>query len=134
MPYTPLMSAEAVSAFWDEHFPQIQAGNHYKILEIAPGEAVLRLEPATANENGESWACISVSPNAEGRVDSAERVRMVHTNHPLSDDETNGLCPVALILWRGKAIAAVHELLFFNVRYQLVKLPAGQGPARHVFF
>jgi uncharacterized protein (TIGR00369 family) len=39
------MSAEAVSAFWDEHFPQARSGRDYAIVSIAPGEAVLRLTP-----------------------------------------------------------------------------------------
>jgi uncharacterized protein (TIGR00369 family) len=45
MTFKPMMSAEAVSAFWDAHFPQIQAGGYYRIIEIGPGQAALRLEP-----------------------------------------------------------------------------------------
>ena len=41
----PVMSAAEVTAFWDEHFPQIQAGRDYSIVAIGPGEAVLRLRP-----------------------------------------------------------------------------------------
>jgi uncharacterized protein (TIGR00369 family) len=40
------MTPQEISAFWDEHFPQIQAKNCYRIVSLAPGEAVLRLEPA----------------------------------------------------------------------------------------
>ncbi len=39
------MSAAEVSAFWDRHFPQIQAGRDYRIVSVGPGEAVLRLDP-----------------------------------------------------------------------------------------
>lgn len=45
MSLQPIMTAEAVSAFWDEHFPQIQKGRDVTILSIGPGEAVLRLSP-----------------------------------------------------------------------------------------
>ena len=38
------MTAEAIAAFWDEHFPQIQKARDYH-PSIAPGEAVLRLVP-----------------------------------------------------------------------------------------
>jgi uncharacterized protein (TIGR00369 family) len=39
------MTAEAVAAFWDEHFPQIQKARDVTILSVAPGEAVMRLAP-----------------------------------------------------------------------------------------
>jgi uncharacterized protein (TIGR00369 family) len=39
------MSAAEVSAFWDEHFPQIQAGRDYSIVSVSPGAALLRLNP-----------------------------------------------------------------------------------------
>jgi uncharacterized protein (TIGR00369 family) len=41
----PVMSASQVSAFWDEHFPQVQAPRDIAILAIEPGMAVLRLSP-----------------------------------------------------------------------------------------
>lgn len=41
----PVMTAEEVSAFWDEHFPQIQKARDIVIVSISPGQAVLRLEP-----------------------------------------------------------------------------------------
>lgn len=46
MSLKPVITAEAVAAFWDEHFPQIQKGHDIAILSIAPGEAVLRLVPS----------------------------------------------------------------------------------------
>ena len=39
------MSAAEVSAFWDEHFPQIQAGRDYSIVSVSAGAALLRLNP-----------------------------------------------------------------------------------------
>jgi uncharacterized protein (TIGR00369 family) len=39
------MTAEAVAAFWDEHFPQIQKPRDVTIQSISPGEAVMRLVP-----------------------------------------------------------------------------------------
>ena len=41
----PVMSAADVTAFWDEHFPQIRSGGDYSIVAIRPGESVLRLRP-----------------------------------------------------------------------------------------
>ena len=45
MPYRPVMTAEAVTAFWDAQFPQIRAERAYDIVRIDPGEALLRLVP-----------------------------------------------------------------------------------------
>jgi len=45
MPLTPVMSSAELSAFWDEHFPQIQKARDIDIVSIAPGRAVLRLTP-----------------------------------------------------------------------------------------
>jgi uncharacterized protein (TIGR00369 family) len=46
MLFKPVMTAEAVAAFWDEHFPQIQKARDVTILSISPGEAVMRLVPS----------------------------------------------------------------------------------------
>ena len=46
MPLTPVMTVPEVSAFWDEHFPQIQKARDITILSILPGGAVLRLTPS----------------------------------------------------------------------------------------
>ncbi len=45
MSLVPVMTAEAVSAFWDEHFPQIQKARDIEIVSVSPGAAVLRLTP-----------------------------------------------------------------------------------------
>lgn len=45
MSLKPVMTTEAVTAFWDAHFPQIQKDRDVTIVSISPGEAVLRLVP-----------------------------------------------------------------------------------------
>ena len=45
MSSAPIMTAAEVSAFWDEHFPQIQQARDIAIVSITPGQAVLRLVP-----------------------------------------------------------------------------------------
>ena len=45
MPLAPKMTAAEISAFWDIHFPQVQAGRDFTIVSIGPGEAVLKLDP-----------------------------------------------------------------------------------------
>jgi uncharacterized protein (TIGR00369 family) len=46
MSFTPAMTPEAISAFWDEHFPQIQQTRDVDIVSIGENSAVLRLRPA----------------------------------------------------------------------------------------
>jgi uncharacterized protein (TIGR00369 family) len=46
MPLEPVLTAAEVSAFWDEHFPQIQKARDIDIVSIPPGGSVLRLTPA----------------------------------------------------------------------------------------
>jgi len=45
----PVMSADEVSAFWAEHFPQVAADTSYAILTVGPGEATLRLTPGDSH-------------------------------------------------------------------------------------
>jgi uncharacterized protein (TIGR00369 family) len=46
MSLKPVMTAEAIVAFWDEHFPQIQTARDLTLLSVGPAEAVLRLDPS----------------------------------------------------------------------------------------
>lgn len=41
----PVMTAAEISAFWDLHFPQVQAARDIAIVAIGPATAVLRLAP-----------------------------------------------------------------------------------------
>lgn len=45
MRFDPIMDADALWAFWDEHFPQIRAARDLAIVSVGPGEAIMRLEP-----------------------------------------------------------------------------------------
>ncbi len=45
MSFKPVMTTEAIGAFWDEHFPQIQTARDFTLLSVGPGEAVLKLVP-----------------------------------------------------------------------------------------
>jgi uncharacterized protein (TIGR00369 family) len=46
MTFQPIMTAEAIAAFWDEHFPQIQTARDLTLVSVGPGEAVLQLVPS----------------------------------------------------------------------------------------
>lgn len=46
MTLTPIMTPEELNAFLDREFPQINAGGrYYTVTAVAPGEAVIRLDP-----------------------------------------------------------------------------------------
>jgi hypothetical protein len=94
----------------------------------------LDLEPGTANADGQSWVVIEATPNEQGRLDDKSNVIIAHRNQNLSADDKLARFPVAMILRQGKQPSACVQNLFFNVQYQRVTLPTGEGPARHIFF
>jgi len=100
-------------------------------VKISEGPA-LRLDAKLANDDGESWCCIEVEPNEFGQADKNSRLEMVHTDQPVSIEAKVGRCAVAMILWREGQPIAVHEILYFNVRYKRVEQRA--GPPMHLFF
>lgn len=101
--------------------------------KISTGEP-LPIARADANKDGESWACIELTPAADGTTDAKSLPHMVHTSQPLSGDPNVARFPVALILWGNSATPlGVHEIAFFNVRYKRVTKP-GVKPAFHLFY
>lgn len=94
---------------------------------------VLKLEPGKANKRGESWACVEVHPDAEGKLPEESKIEIVHTNEPVSLEPEVGRCPIALILWRDRIPVRVVPIVHFNLRYlRVVPLP-GAGAVRHLF-
>ena len=68
-------------------------------------------------------------------MDKDSRIEIVHTAQPISNDPAVGRGrggTVCLILWRERRPFSLHEVLYFNVRYQRVTV--NQGPAEHLFF
>lgn len=48
MPNHPVMTMDAISAFLDTHFPQLQNdGQHYRVTKIGTGTATMQLDPGT---------------------------------------------------------------------------------------
>ena len=134
-PFKPFLSPTGVSfsrGLVEVYEPKIYAAKKIAGQKISTG-VQLRLDPAVANKDGESWCCIEAAPNALGQIDGDSRLEMVHTAQSLSADPEVARCPVALILWSGKAAILAHAIVYFNLRYQRVT-PVNQGPPRHLFF
>ncbi len=45
MSFHPIMNAAGVTAFWEEHFPQISAAQEFELVSIGPGIALMKLTP-----------------------------------------------------------------------------------------
>lgn len=95
--------------------------------------ARLKLDPKVANERGESWVCVEVTPNADGLLDETSRVEIVHTATVRSFDPAIGREALALILWRSGRPWLAHAVVMFNLKYERVLPPPGGGPVRHLF-
>jgi len=82
----------------------------------------------------QSWACIEVTPNADGSLDAKSLIEIVHRDSPFSNVATVGRQPVALILWTAALKPGrVFPQLWFNLRYYRTNPPAGGGAPKHFF-
>jgi hypothetical protein len=96
--------------------------------------AVLPLDPTKISEAGESWICVEFAPNADGLVDAKTDIQLRQTKEVRSLDEKLARCAIAMVLWQGKQVAFLQQIVHFNLRYKRVKPPAGQGVVEHVFY
>jgi hypothetical protein len=96
-------------------------------------QPTLKLSASVANEAGESWVCLEVEPNSEGRLDADSRIELIHTIDTVSTKLTVGRVEVAMILWRDGSPIKALPILQFNPRYERFVPAAGGGPVRHFF-
>ncbi len=96
-------------------------------------QPALILNPAVATAAGESWACLEVEPDADGFLNKASRIEIVHSREPVSRLKSVGRCPLALIVWRDKQPLFAVDIVYFNLRYVRVLKEAGAGPVQHFF-
>lgn len=96
---------------------------------------VLQLDPKTANEAGESWVCVELELNAEGKLpEKNPQAIITHRRQPDSHSLSLARCGLAMILWRNKKPFRVLEIVYFNLRYILLLPPEGTGEVRHLFY
>jgi hypothetical protein len=92
----------------------------------------LALDPSVA-VNGLSFACVEVTPNADGTLDVTSPVQIVHRAQPTSNEATTGRQPLCLVIWNGKNPAGLLQITFFNLRYFRSAPSATQGLPKHFF-
>ena len=94
----------------------------------------LTLDPAQMDgATLQSWACVEVSPKADGTLDPAVPPVVVHRSTPTSTNPALGRHPLALILWQAGRPSRVFEVTYFNLRYVRTTPGAGRGLAQHFF-
>jgi hypothetical protein len=97
----------------------------------------LKLDPALVNERKESWVCVEVTPDQNGKVTDPEgklltgaKVEVVQRSGPYVTTGRTGRAPLALISFVGKAPQA-YQIAMFHFRYETAQSPNGQR--RHYF-
>jgi hypothetical protein len=79
----------------------------------------------------QSWACVEVTPKADGTLDPKTPPVVAHRDVPVSTDPALGRHPLALILWAGGVPSRMFQVTYFNLRYY--RTTPGQGVAQHFF-
>ena len=94
---------------------------------------VLKLDPSLVNDSKESWVCVEVTPNADGKLDpagKASKVEVVQRDFPILTEGVTGRAPLALISFQ-KVSPQFFQIAMFHLRY-VTSQPA-QGPRKHFF-
>jgi hypothetical protein len=99
----------------------------------------LKLDASLVNERGESFICLEVTPDAEGKVSEADgslrdgaSVVVVQSDVPMLTVGEKGRTPLAMLVYReGATRPEVHQIAFFHFRYESAQPASGQR--RHFF-
>lgn len=92
-----------------------------KIGALRMSQAVLKLDPGEATAAGESWACVEVETNADGRVTDPEKVRVIHTKDPGFSTPTKAREPLALIIWRKRLPVRVEPIRMWCMTHHRIQ-------------
>lgn len=99
---------------------------------------VLRLEASLVNDRQESWVCVEVTPDAEGKVADAKgvlvagaKVEVVQRAAPVVTEGVTGRAPLAMLLYGERQVPQVFQIAMFHYRY-MTTLPV-HGRRRHWF-
>jgi hypothetical protein len=96
-------------------------------------QPVLRLDASLVDEIGQSWVCVEVTPDADGKLDpdgKKSKVVAVQRAWPMVMEGETGRAPLALLVLKGNRWE-VHQVAMFNLRYITSK--AEGGKRRHFF-
>ena len=96
-------------------------------------QPVLNLDDSLVDDLGQSWVCVLVIPNADGKLDAKPdkpQVTVVQRAFPIALTGKGGLVPLALLL-RRNGHCQVFQIAMFHFRYETSQ-PAS-GPRKHFF-
>lgn len=96
-------------------------------------QPVLTLDPSMANDNGESYVCVQVHPDANGALPANSPIEVVHMTDWRSIDPNVGRGPLCMVLWQNGQPFRVVAIAMFHLQYARVQPPAGGGAVRHLF-
>lgn len=93
----------------------------------------LKLDVSLVDDLNQSWVCVEVTPDADGKLDvkgKTSKVVAVQRDHPIAMTGPTGRAPLAMLL-RKAGGWQVLQIAMFHFRYETVQ-PAN-GPRRHFF-
>ncbi len=96
-------------------------------------QPVLQLDSSLVNANGESWVCVQVKPDEEGKLDvdnKKSRVEVMQAAHPISAGGDSGRAPLAMVVYKGGR-PQVFQIAMFHLRYETATQT--NGPRKHFF-
>lgn len=92
---------------------------------------VLKLNASLVNDRGESWVCVEVTPDDDGKLDGKKaKIEVVQRDHPIALTGKTGRTPLAMLLRKNDSWR-VFQIAMFHLRYE-TSLPA-KGPRTHFF-
>ncbi len=96
-------------------------------------QPVLRLSETAVNHLGESWVCVEVTPDADGKLDVENKkstVEVVQREVPLVIEGKTGRHPLALLV-RTNGLWQVFAVTMFHLRYETSL--SSDGTRKHYF-
>jgi predicted RNA-binding protein YlqC (UPF0109 family) len=98
----------------------------------------LKLSSSLVNSQQESWVCVEVTPDSEGKVVGADGklvdgalVEVVQSASPFASNGAKGRAPLAMLFYGAGTTPQVVQIAMFHLRYE-TNQPA-EGPRRHYF-
>jgi hypothetical protein len=96
---------------------------------------VLRLREGETDAGGNSWVCVEVTPDKDGKLDAARKesqVVVVQRAHPIADTGRTGRAPLAMLtLTKGRW--QVWQVAMFHFRYITTAAADAKVVRRHFF-
>lgn len=96
------------------------------------GAPTLRLDAGIVNDRKESWVCVEVTPDEDGKLGEKAKVEVVQREHPSVPIGDTGRTPLALLLYESGDVPQVWQIAYFHFHY--ITTPAAEKKQRGHFF